>query len=169
MSGIESETWENARRWIELIFVKDDETFGGNPCAVRDTEFFRLAFAITQIPAADVDWSRGRVAQFNCVLKGRIGVSQNFVNDHPIQRDIINLAGGWSCRKRSNRNASIRQTALRNTWLLNGEIDAVNQIQIRIVKTQRLACTCQLKIHMVAAIAGVAIGLPFRPTVAGDE
>src|SRR5438876_706879 len=64
-------------RVVKLIFIEDLEAIGCQDGSSGNMIFLQVVLGIAQIPIAEINGRACEVAQFDGVLKGRVGVSQH--------------------------------------------------------------------------------------------
>src|SRR5512140_18292 len=140
---------------VELVLVKDGVASRNQHRGRRNSEFLEVRFRVAEEPTTDGKVGGAGVEEFYGVFQRGVGVGEDLVDEHVLEREVI--AGSRAARERKSdeRRSAVRQAALRGTASLKGEIDRIQELEIVVVKAETLAAGIQTERGVSCALAGV--------------
>src|SRR5439155_25868549 len=112
---------------IELVFVENLESSGGNRRPVRNAILLQVVLCVADEPATDVRGGGARIVELNRVFQRQVRVAEHFIHHYIRQRQIVALARRSRGVEARNVARSIGKSALRNSELLRSKADRSHQ------------------------------------------
>ena len=106
--------------------------------------------------------------QFNRVFEGRVGVCQDFVDHHVVQREKVGVPGRRGGLKAHNEGLAIRQAAFGNALGLRTKGNLIDGYSSGRRNDECLTTGREAEVDVVRARPGVVVRFEALPRVAAD-